>query len=648
MGGFFNRLFSRDGTLLQEPDAGDVIDAIRQVLDFWKKPKIACSPARERQAEARYLAIEEELSMLRSAVTKKDKTLDAIAGILWSTLFEEVDPLDLICKHGPGNTADRRLPNGRHQFSWWYSRTEPWFPSALHCYPNYGYAAEAAGSPFGDIKPLDFVDEWSEPPVRVVFVPKTLKTPRVIALEPSPMQYMQQSMLQYIVPKLESHRLTRNSLRFTDQSVNRRLAYEASLDKTLATLDLSDASDRVHVDLVDRIFRRSGIGEYLLTVRSGQANLPSGKCITLYKYASMGSATCFPVEAMVFYTIVQSALHDQDGRRPSSQSIAHYSRKIDIYGDDIIVPVEYTDAVVRNLEAYGLRVNINKSFRNSLFRESCGADFYNGRPVRPVYARELAPDDVRSWTAAQVASWTSTSNQFYNAGKWKIAQAIRDMLESVLRSPIPRATSSRGAGILFFSVMFTTECRFNSALYAFEQKRTVYIPLKRKDYIDGNATACLNKWGSQLPKTLLRDPCLQQHGKRAHLHYRSERMDDSDDRGSDGRNLSSLQEQPAFSWLPRNEEEGLPSDSWTVDRSGVVKFVPGSDGVRNDTNRYWEWLRLRTQPGGDYGSAPTVGAGFSSPSFYELADKRSDGLEFHLSAKRGAFKSKRRWVTTLS
>ncbi len=648
LGGFFNRLFSRDGEYLQNDtmaDAAKFIAAIRQICDFWKKPKIPCTRSRERAAEVRYIAVEEELSMLRSAVTKKDKTLDAVAGILWSTIFDEVDPLDINCKHGPGNTADRRLQNVRNRFSWWYLRAEPWFPSALHCYPNYGYAAEAAGSPFGDSKSLNYVDEWSEPPVRVVFVPKTLKTPRVIALEPSPMQFMQQGLLTYIVPRLESHWLTKNSIRFSDQSVNQRLAHKASLDKTLTTLDLSDASDRVHVDLVDRLFKRSGIGDYLLAVRSGQADLPSGRRITLHKYASMGSATCFPVEAMVFYTIVQSAMHQQDGRRPSSRSIAHYSRSIDIYGDDIIVPVDYTDAVVHNLEAYGLRVNVNKSFRNSLFRESCGADYYNGEPVRPVYARELAPDDVRRWTANQVASWTATANQFYKAGQWKMAQVLREMLESVLRSTIPRATTSRGGGIAFVSLMFTTECRFNSALYAYEQKRTVYIPLKRKDYIDGDAIACLNKWGQQLNEYHIGLGGLQYHRERDHLRPPEGDVGDLSRTTEEG--LRDLHREPVFSWNADDDLSELHQEDWFVDTRGTLEYRTRPAGVRNNTCRAIGGLLAEWQ-GAVHSARGSVSRLPSTNVLSELRHKRSDGLEFHLSAKRSAFKSKRYWVTTLS
>jgi hypothetical protein len=213
----------------------------------------------------------------------------------------------------------------------------------------------------------------------------------------------------------------------------------------------------------------------------------------------MGSAMCFPVEAMVFYTLILSAMHQLDGIRPSYKSISKYSTLIDIYGDDLIVPIEYTDVVVRYLESYALKVNINKSFRNSLFRESCGADYYDGVDVKPVYARQLAPDAARDWLPEHVMAWTATANQLYMTGQWHVAQVVRDMVSSVVGRPIPRCRVN-GDGVFFFSYLFTTGLRYNTQLHGWQQKRTIYTPLKRKDIIDGDPIACFNRVFASLAK----------------------------------------------------------------------------------------------------------------------------------------------------
>ncbi len=493
LGGFFRRVFARTGEPLLDPCIESIL-AIRQICRFFKKLKISCSPERELMAVRHYLEVEAELGLLTPSLRREDNTLDKISRIIWSQVFPEIDPIQLVCQHGPGVTADRLLSNERNRIRQWSDRAELNFPSDLHAYPNYGYAAESTGISACN-NGVNFLSVRDEPSVRVVFVPKTQTAPRVIAIEPSFVQYMQQSMLHHIVPILESHALTRNSIRFTDQSRNQELARRSSVDKSLATLDLKDASDRVHFLLVSRIFEGSGILEHLEDSRSLHATLPTGQNVVLNKFASMGSALCFPVEAMVFYTLIQTCMHDQDDVRPSSSSIRHYSDLIDIYGDDIIVPVEYADVVVRKLEAYGLRVNVNKSFRHSLFRESCGGDYYNGISVKPVYARQVPPDNVQRWTPEIVMAWVSTANQFYELGMWSTAQVIRNLVEDATRIRIPRSTVSRGAGIYFTSVMYTTNLRFNPDICGYEQKRLVYQPLKQKDDIDGDAIACLNKWG---------------------------------------------------------------------------------------------------------------------------------------------------------
>jgi len=388
----------------------------------------------------------------------------------------------------------------------------------------------------------------------------------------------------------------------------------------------------VHLHLVQRIFKNSGILEYLEDSRSIHATLPSGKNIVLSKFASMGSALCFPVEAMVFYTIILCAMHQLDGRRPSSRSIRRYSDKIDIYGDDIIVPVEYTDVVVRYLESYALKVNVNKSFRNSHFRESCGGDYYNGTPVNPVYARMWPADDLRHWGPDHLMSWNATADLFYLRGMWHIAQVIRDLISRVVRRTIPKSREL-GSGLAHFSFIFSTNLHWNADLHCWKQKRLHFDPIKRKDEIDGNELACLNKWG---------------------LHVeRSHRGRGSDDllavarlvnrlrrgRSSVPGHISGPQpEDPYVDALIRDSgvcslPTGLPelrnSDS-SIRRLAEVSNIAGSDGVRPVEGSY-EW--------GSYGSI------HSKLTLTNLLTGRSEGLSFTHSTKRGSFKSTCRWTS---
>jgi hypothetical protein len=591
---------------------------IRQIARFFKKPKLPCSDERKLKAVAKFKQVEEDLFHATSAVKRKDEVLDLTAAILWSSVFHTVDPTSIVCGHGPGVTADHRLSNERRRLTYWYTRAEGSFAVADHAFHNWA-AAIGDGETHEGLRGIDFIDLRDEPGVRVVFVPKTLTTPRVIAIEPASMQFIQQGLSRWMVDTLERHDLTSGSVNFTDQTINQDLAYSSSIDRSLATIDLSDASDRVHLELVQRIFRRSPILESLEDARSLHADLPDGSNILLKKYASMGSALCFPVEACVFYTLILSAIFQSTGQRPNYRSIQALKKRVKVYGDDLIVPVEHVDAVCSYLESYGLRVNRRKTFSKSSFRESCGSDFYNGISVKPVYARMDTPDSKRDWTPNHVMSWTSTANQFYMNGMWIVAQAIRDMVSSnvVMQIPLSRHYDE---GICFASCFQERNLRFNRNTQSWEQRRIVFTPIKIKDDINGDYTASFNRvferrrvesadYGFDHPN---RQPSGRQNG---HCDPRVRTV-----------LPMPLGDSPEWANLVRVFEEtggyGLAEDS----RPKRLDPFCG------------RWL---------FRPATHFGPNSQSVNPLDRVDSET-GIDFQLTVKRGAFKPKRRWVTIIS
>lgn len=143
----------------------------------------------------------------------------------------------------------------------------------------------------------------------------------------------------------------------------------------------------------------------------------------------MGSALCFPVEAMVFYTLIQYSLHKHYGVNPSNRSIIQMSQMIDVYGDDLLFPTGARSIVTNTLVKYGLKVNTTKTFSEGNFRESCGGDYWNGFRVTPVYIRNSVPEVSDPFDVSIYESLVSTSNQLYCAGYERTSDLLNSMID---------------------------------------------------------------------------------------------------------------------------------------------------------------------------------------------------------------------------
>ena len=354
-------------------------------------------------------------------------------GDVLSRLDRVVYEGDVIPKHGPGATADRLRGNAKFDQLEWTTRLERIFPYGEYALPSWRYRYR--------LDRVDYREPGAERPVRVITVPKTLKTPRIIAIEPTCMQYMQQALMEKLTRFLEDDDILKGMIGFTDQTPNQRLARDGSLGQGLATLDLSEASDRVsnqHVRLLFKHFPHAFAA--VDATRSRKADVPGHGVIRLAKFASMGSALCFPVEAMVFLTIVFLGLQDAHRRRLTSKDIKSYRGRVRVYGDDIIVPSTALNHVIARLTAFGLKVNSDKTFSDGKFRESCGRDYYDGTDVTPVRVRHVFPScrgDVREVMAA-----VSLRNRLYESGLWRSAAWMDSWIEPLLGGYYPRVHST--------------------------------------------------------------------------------------------------------------------------------------------------------------------------------------------------------------
>jgi len=278
---------------------------------------------------------------------------------------------------------------------------------------------------------LNFLEPGSEVPVKVTLVPKTLKTPRVIAMEPACMQYVQQGILRSFLEHFSKDDFLKKVIGFDDQGPNQDLARQGSLDQRTATLDLSDASDRVSNQLVRAMLHR---WPYMLAAvdasRSRKAVLPGGGVIRLAKFASMGSALCFPMEAMVFTTLIFLGIERSLNEPLYRKNLRGFSGSVRVYGDDLIVPVDHVTTVVQTLEHFGARVGLDKSFWTGKFRESCGREYFNGHDVSLTRVRQAFP--TRRQNATEVVSLISLRNQLYMSGYWQTVKWLDGKIREVI------------------------------------------------------------------------------------------------------------------------------------------------------------------------------------------------------------------------
>lgn len=236
---------------------------------------------------------------------------------------------------------------------------------------------------------------------RTIFVPKTALKLRTISMEPASLQYIQQGVMKDIYRYIEKHPYLGVRVILKDQRQNQFLAQEGSIYGNYATVDLSHASDSVSWELVRRVFRSvPHLYKWLVATRSDRTLLPDGQTITLTKYAPMGSALCFPIECIIFSAIVEHA--SRNWCKTHRSGFPLYS----VYGDDLVIPTDIYDEVVRLLNLCGFTVNTRKSYSTGPYRESCGKDYYAGIDVSalyyriPFYNRRLSPSAYESMCSA--------------------------------------------------------------------------------------------------------------------------------------------------------------------------------------------------------------------------------------------------------
>lgn len=211
---------------------------------------------------------------------------------------------------------------------------------------------------------------------RIAFVPKDATVDRTIGIPSTVCMYFQKAIGNYL-----RSRLRRAGCDLNDQSRNQVLARNASIRRDAATIDLSSASDCIAKELVWNLLPYEWCC-VMDDVRHKGASLPNGDTIFYQKWSAMGNGYTFELESLIFFALATCVC----------KYLGISEEDVGVYGDDIIVPVDAFDLMCRVLDYTGFVLNKDKTYSLGCFRESCGADWFNGRNVRPVFQKERIMD----------------------------------------------------------------------------------------------------------------------------------------------------------------------------------------------------------------------------------------------------------------
>lgn len=255
---------------------------------------------------------------------------------------------------------------------------------------------------------------------KVITVPKSAAIDRVIAVEPGINIWFQLS-----VGKMIRNRLRRVGINLRDQSCNQILAKIGSVNQSLTTVDLSSASDSIAKEVARELLPDSWFN-VMDVLRSHYGNV-KGAQVRWEKFSSMGNGFTFPLESLIFYAIAKACAE-----------YVGYDGNVGTYGDDVIIPTSAFALFSRMMDFYGFVINRTKSHSDSLFRESCGAHYFAGVDVKPLYLKDNLKDISSVYSFANAVRLYA----FRQGGKLCCDARFRSTFE-LLVSKVPKALRLR-------------------------------------------------------------------------------------------------------------------------------------------------------------------------------------------------------------
>jgi len=244
-------------------------------------------------------------------------------------------------------------------------------------------------------------------------VPKNSLIDRVCCKEPDINMFLQKGTGDYF-----RRRLRKFGINLNDQSRNKSLAQLGSLTGSLATLDLSSASDSICYELVCH-FLPIQWSSYLDDIRSKSVLVDGVGEHLCEMFSSMGNGFTFELESLLFFAFAKATAY-----------FTGTKGVISVYGDDIIVPTKVAVPLIEVLGYLGFKTNVEKSFWEGPFRESCGGHYHSGTDITPFFLRSPVKTIVDLiHLLNQIRLWASRGESlFLDENAWVIWDLLSELI----------------------------------------------------------------------------------------------------------------------------------------------------------------------------------------------------------------------------
>lgn len=510
MRNLYLQVFDSEGKLRDEPSL-DAIHVIIMITRTLSKAKFACSKKALRDEVRNFKSIEEGLKNPtlnwvgdhilddydRSAIHFTDLSIRQTSSGLqlellpdegssqilghWADVLQRVadrissslgdfhnESIRELPKHGPGRVSNQKAGVSKYQFNEWSAKVEAIFPYDLYARTDFGYGIDRKRD---RVRTLD-----AESPSKLIAVPKTMAGPRLIASEPNQHQWLQGLVANQIHQRYKNTDLS-NCISFDDQTHNGRMALVASMTGSHATVDLKSASDCLSCWTVERLFRANPT---LLQRIAATRTRRISNCIdstifnqmVLKKCFTQGNALTFPVQSIAYAMVAIASVIISDKGKVTTKAVSDASKRVRIFGDDIVIPTESLVVLEKILSALQLRVNYSKTFSKGKFRESCGVDAYDGVDVTPVYVKTVSLRPRHE----QAMSALDSVNNLFKAGMWNTSEWLSSTIRHLTMPVVHVSDSTPGFSAFSGRSYAHLKVRWNSDLQRREFRTCMLVP----------------------------------------------------------------------------------------------------------------------------------------------------------------------------